>query len=259
MNRFAWAVGAIWVFVLTVPMWSPCDPTASAAGVWQPSGEAGLFGTDSLGRDVACRTLLGGWRLSLTAIVSAILATGLGSLAGLLLGWFAEHRLAGIVTWLADVALIIPTIVVALLAAVALPTAMAVIVATVAAGAPLTLRVMMDLTSGSRDSGYVRVARLRRDRTVSIIACEVLPANLRALGGDLAHRTVLALQLGAALHVLGFGPDPPNADWGTMMIENLPGLSLNPAAVVAPALALGVVAATVGLLAHLMADRSGAQ
>lgn len=249
----------VWLVVLLAPWWLPCDPTASVAGVWQPGGEGRLLGTDNLGRDVACRTLVGGWRLSLTALVAAVLASGLGTVAGLALGWSAEHRLAGPLTGLADVALAVPTMVVALVAAVALPTSTAVVVATVISGAPLTLRIMADLTVGCRESGYVRVARLRRDRTLSILLREVLPANLRAVTGDLAHRTVLALQLGAALHVLGFGPGPPRADWGTMMKENLPGLSLNPAAAVAPALALGIVAATVGLLAHLTADRVGAR
>lgn len=247
----------VWSVVLLAPWSPPCDPTASVAGVWQPEG--GLLGTDNLGRDVACRTLVGGWRLSLTALVAAALASGLGTVAGLVLGWFAEHRLAGALTGVADVALAVPTIVLALVAAVALSTPVAVVVATVISGAPLTLRIMMDLTAGCRASGYVRVARLRGDPTLSILLREVLPANLRAVTGDVAHRTVLALQLGAALHVLGFGPGPPSADWGTMMQENLTGLSLNPAAVVAPALALGTVAATVGVLAHLTADRAGAR
>ncbi len=252
-------VAVVWAVVLLAPLWSPCEPYAISAGVWQSGSEAGLLGTDSLGRDVACRTLLGGWRLSLSALVAAVVASALGALAGLTAGWFAEHRVAGFVSWLADVALVIPAIVVALAAATALPSAAAVLIATVATGAPLTLRIVMDVTAGSRQSGYVRAARLRRDRTMSIVLADVVPAHARTVGGDMAHRTVLALQLGAALHVLGFGPDPPDADWGTMIIENLPGLSLNPAAVVAPALALAFIAATVGLLAHFMTDGASPQ
>jgi ABC-type dipeptide/oligopeptide/nickel transport system permease subunit len=72
-------------------------------------------------------------------------------------------------------------------------------------------------------------------------------------------RTVVALQVTAALHLLGLGPAPPTPDWATMLVENLPGLGLNPAAVVAPALALAAVAGAVGALTHVVGNRSGAR
>ena len=45
----------------------------------------------------------------------------------------------------------------------------------------------------------------------------------------------------AGLAFLGFGQPPPAANWGTMINENRDGLSLNPWAVIVPALLIAVL------------------
>lgn len=252
---------AVWALAIIPVVWQPCDPVALVGAVWQPPGDGHLFGTDNLGRDVGCRALVGGWRICATAVLAGALATAVGAFAGMLTAWGARTgRTARWITAAAsDVALVLPPLVVALVAAVALPAPLAVVVATLLTGAPLTLRVVSDITREARASGFVRVARLRGDRTAAILLQEVLPANARLVGGEFAQRTVMGLQFGVGLHVLGFGPSPPTADWGSALLENISGIGLNPWAVFVPALALGVLAAAIGLLAHHLADRAGAR
>jgi peptide/nickel transport system permease protein len=45
----------------------------------------------------------------------------------------------------------------------------------------------------------------------------------------------------AGLAFLGFGQPPPAANWGTMINENREGLSLNPWAVIVPALLIALL------------------
>ena len=81
------------------------------------------------------------------------------------------------------------------------------------------------------------------------------PALAGVVGADVGLRCVLALQLAAALSLLGFGPAPPAPDWAAMLRENLPGVTLNPAALVAPAAALAALTLLVAALGHAAATR----
>lgn len=252
---------AVWALAIIPVVWQPCDPVALVGAVWQPPGDGHLFGTDNLGRDVGCRALVGGWRICATAVLAGALATAVGAFAGMLTAWGARTgRTARWITAAAsDVALVLPPLVVALVAAVALPAPLAVVVATLLTGAPLTLRVVSDITREARasaSSGWPGYAVTGPRRSCCRRCCR---ANARLVGGEFAQRTVMGLQFGVGLHVLGFGPSPPTADWGSALLENISGIGLNPWAVFVPALALGVLAAAIGLLAHHLADRAGAR
>jgi peptide/nickel transport system permease protein len=229
--------------------WAPNEPTARLGAPWAPPGDGLLLGADVAGRDVASRVLAGGADLVVLALVAATLSTVLGTSAGLAAGWrpsVADRFLSR----LADVALAVPFLLVALVLAASLPGWTAVVVGTAAGGAPLTLRLVRDATRQVGASGYVEAARCRGERPAVILAREVLPAVGGLVAAEAAMRAVVALQLAAALGLLGFGPAPPAPDWGAMLRENLPGMTLNPAAVAAPAVALTAVSLPVALAAR---------
>ncbi|MGF1663066.1 MAG: ABC transporter permease subunit, partial [Kineosporiaceae bacterium] len=200
---------------------------------------------------VLARTLHGGRAVTLTALAAAVTATAVGTAAGLWSGW-TDGRAARAAGALADLTLAVPLLLVALLAAGGLPGPLAVVVATVVGGAPLTMRVVADATRGARRAGYVEAALGRGERASVVLLREVLPAHAGLVGADLALRFVVALQLAAALAVLGFGPPPPAPDWAAMLRENLTGAGLNAAAVLAPAAALTLLAAGVAGVAHVL-------
>lgn len=245
------------VLAVTGPGLTPHDHLATVAPPWSSPGGSLVLGSDGLGRDVVARVLAGGRDLVLTALVAAAAASALGVLIGLWTGWSTGWATRAVHA-VADVALVLPPLLVVLVVAVILPGPAAVVAGTVATGAPLTLRLVADATRDARQLDYVRASLLRGESTQSILLREVLPANARLVAADLGLRTVVALQVTAALHLLGFGPAPPAPDWATMLVENLPGLDLNPAAVVAPALALAAVAGAVAAVTHVVGDRSGA-
>jgi peptide/nickel transport system permease protein len=226
------------------------DPLRTVTTPWAPPGPALPLGADGLGRDVLARVLAGGRQLTLVALGSAIVASTLGLAAGLWAGWSASAAARALRSG-ADLLLALPLLLVALVAAVRLPGPAAVLVGTVLGGTPLTLRVMADATRGARHAGYVEAALTRGESPVGVAVREVLPAHAGLAAADLGQRTVLAVTLGAALAALGFGPPPPAPDWAVMLRENLTGIGLNPAATLAPALALAVVAGSVAALAGL--------
>ncbi|GLU50192.1 ABC transporter permease [Nocardiopsis ansamitocini] len=233
---------------------APYSPTSPVTAAWAAPTTAHPLGADALGRDVWSRVVAGGRSLVLTAIPAALAASVVGVAGGLAAGW-AGRRTDRILTGVADVFLAVPSLLLALVAATRLPGSAAVIVATVCGGAPLTLRVVRDAVTQIRHTGYVIAARTRGERSVAILVREVLPAMSGLVGADLGLRLVIALQIAAALGLLGFGAAPPAPDWALMLRENMTGVALNPAAVAAPAVALGLMTTTLALFAQSTAHR----
>ncbi len=244
------ALLAVLAVVVVGALWTPHDPAAVVGPAWSPPGGDALLGTDALGRDVLSRVLAGGAELTLVALLAAVCASAVGLAWGLVAGWAGRGG-----AWVADVLMAVPFLVLALLFAVTLPGWPAVVAGTVCGGAPLTARLVGDLTRRARTAGYVEAALGRGESTASVLCREVLPSISRYAVADAALRFVVALQVASALAVLGFGAQPPAPDWGLMLRENLPGAVLNPAGVLGPAAALAVLSLAVALAGHGVAPR----
>ncbi|WP_017573639.1 ABC transporter permease [Nocardiopsis halotolerans] len=235
---------------------APLDPTAHVGAPWRGPVPEHPLGTDALGRDVWSRVLAGGGRLLAVSVTAAVCASLVGVVGGLVAGW-AGGAADRALTAAADLMLAVPSLLLALVAAVALPGRAAVVVATVCGGAPLTLRVVRDAVRSIRESGYVEAALCRGERTASVLTREVLPAARGLVAADLGLRLVVALQVASALGVLGFGVSPPEPDWALMLRENMAGAAMNPWAVAAPATALGVTTVVLALSAQFSSRRDG--
>ncbi|WP_424639524.1 ABC transporter permease subunit [Embleya sp. AB8] len=244
------------VVVVVGPALTPYDPAAPVDVPWARADGGHLLGTDVLGRDVLSRVLAGGRRLLAVAAPAAALACVIGTLCGLAAAG-ARRSVGRAVDLVADVLIAVPAVLPALLLAAALPGPGAVIAATVVSGVPLTARIVADAATRTLASGYVRAARLRAERLPTILLREVVPSMSALLAADFGLRFVTALQLSCVLGVLGLGGTvPPAGDWAVMLRENLPGATLNPAALAAPALLLTVLALAVAGAAHTAARAS---
>jgi peptide/nickel transport system permease protein len=73
---------------------------------------------------------------------------------------------------------------------------------------------------------------------------------------DLGLRFVYVVLLLASLSFLGLGVQPPAADWGSLVRENIGGLPLGSAAVIMPALAIASLTIAVNLLIDNLPGRS---
>ncbi|MCE7079599.1 ABC transporter permease [Streptomyces sp. ST2-7A] len=260
LRRRLLAPVAAFVLLATVglgPLLAPYPPNHTVGPPWASPDGSTLLGTDALGRDILSRVLAGGTGLLSLALVAALATVLLGTAAGLWSGW-AGGRTARRVAWMCDLLLAVPAPVLALVLATALSGASAVITASVMAGAPLTARVVADEVAVLRRDGWVRVAVERGERVPAVLFRELLPALRGLVTADAGLRLVTALQLAAALSVLGLGPQPPTPDWALMLREGLPGAGLNPAALLAPALALALCAWVLGAAARSAGRPGGA-
>ena len=104
--------------------------------------------------------------------------------------------------------------------------------------------VAMDITALE----YVEVARLRGEPLRWIIFQEVAPNALPALVAEFGLRVSYSLLFISSLSFLGFGVQPPLADWGSLVRENVLVIGFGGFAALYPAGALALLAVGVSLV-----------
>ncbi|MGQ7752701.1 ABC transporter permease subunit [Streptomyces sp. WC2508] len=161
----------------------------------------------------------------------------------------------------ADVAILLPPLLGIMLIALAWPGGgrWAVIAAAIVLGTPYAVRVVAAAASPLATSGYVEAAQARGESTPYIALREILP-NLRGMVLTLfGLRFVEAVYVISMAGFLQIGPQPPASDWSLMVRENASGILLNPWAVIAPSVAIAVLAVTVNLVTLSLAPGTTAK
>lgn len=235
------------------PFLAPQDPGRTIGTAYLPAAADLPLGTDNLGRDVLSRFLAGGWPVLVLPAVTVVVSTAIGVAAGLALaaGRGRGRRSVQVL----DLLLVLPPILVLVLLAFALGTGVAtLLVIVVVLNSPFTARNVRAVADPLYDTGYVQVAITAGHSRAAVVLHEILPNVRGPILADAGNRLVGAVYLIASAGFLGLSPLPGTTNWATMAAESLGGITLNPQAVVAPALAIGAVAVSTNLLA----DRWGA-
>ncbi|WP_258348884.1 ABC transporter permease [Saccharopolyspora gregorii] len=252
--RLGWVLfAAVLLLVLLGPELAPHSPSRPVGPPFAAPGAVGLLGTDHLGRDVLSRMLHGGRPLLLTSALAALVGSAVGALAGLFASLVAGSRrwAAALVLRPLDVLAAVPPILVLLLVLTALPDRTGLVLAVVLTGAPLTARVARAAADQVLGRGHLEAAIARGEGWGWLLGREVLPLVAGPLLADAVLRFVSAVYLAAAAGFLGLsGTD---SDWGLLIVEALPGVSLQPWALLAPVLGIALLA--VGT--HFIADGAG--
>ena len=237
-------VGLIVAIAVFGPLVAPHSPTEFiAAPNSGPSGDA-LFGADALGRDVFSRFLHGGltvlWMAAAATIVGIALGVGVGLVAA-----YARNWLDDLLMRANDVVLAFPQIILALLAVSALGAKLWLIVLTVGlTHAPRVARVMRGAAQEVVERDFVKAAEAVGEKRSRIIFGELLPNVTSPLLVEIGLRMTYSIGLVAAISFLGFGLQPPTADWGLMINENRLSITVQAWSVLLPVLAIGAL--TVG-------------
>jgi ABC-type dipeptide/oligopeptide/nickel transport system permease subunit len=215
------------------------------------------LGTDFLGRDVLSRLLHGGRTVVALAGLATLLAYAGGTLIGLIAG-FTRSIADPLLMRAMDVLLAFPPILFLLvLATGAGATPAAVVIGIAIIQMPGIARVIRAATLETSVRGYVEAAVARGEPTWRILRREILPNIVSTIVADGGPRFTVSILLVAGLNFLGLGIRPPSADWAVMISENRTGLTVNPWAVVAPALLIGVLTVSVNLVADSIARTRG--
>jgi len=205
-----------------------------------PSSDAWL-GTDALGRDVLSRFLYGG----LSVLVLSGLSTALGMTVGVTVGLLAAYsrgNLDDLLMRTMDVFLSLPAIVLGLLLAATVgPKLWLLVVAVGITTMPRAARVTRGAAVEVVERDFVRAAEAIGIPRRRIILSELLPNVSSPLIAETTLRMSFNVAVVAGLSFLGFGLQPPAADWGLMINENQNGLTLQPWPVLLPVIAIALL------------------
>jgi peptide/nickel transport system permease protein len=246
------------------PLFAPQAPADFAGAPYEKPSSFALLGTDNLGRDVLSRFLWGGRSiLGLSAAATAI-GLALGALIGLVAA-YSRSLLDDVLMRGMDVILAFPSIVLALVAVATVGPKLWLIVLVVGLTTmPRVARVTRGAALEIVERDYVNAAEAMGESRFRILVGEILPNVTSPLMVEASLRLTFSIGLIAGLSFLGFGLQPPAADWGLMINENRQGLTVQPWGVVMPVLAIALLTVGTSLIgdgisrASAGIDRGGA-
>jgi peptide/nickel transport system permease protein len=214
----ATVLGIIAVAVVFGPFLIPYKPNAVDLTVFQkPPSLAHPLGTDSAGRDVLARLLIGG-RVSLViGCLVALMSTSVGLVLGAVAGFY--RGIADFLTLrLTEVVLSFPGLVaVALAAALFGPSTRLLIVVLSLFSWPTPCLIVRAMTLSLRKVDYVVASRAAGASNARIVLLDIVPAVLSPLTVFATVAVAQAILAEAGLSFLGFGVPPPDASWGNML------------------------------------------
>lgn len=251
-GRVGFAIVAFWLLVAVFgPIIAPysigefVDRTVFAG-----ASSAYWLGTDFLGRDVLSRLMWGARFTVLLALGAAILAVTIGTSLALfsaIRGGWVDEVLARIM----DTLISMPSKILALVLVAAFGSSLTLLLAIAAfTYVPGNYRIARALAMNLIALDFVQVARARGEGTAYIAWREVLPNMIHPLMADMGLRFVFIVLLLSGLSFLGLGVQPPHADLGSLVRENVSGLTDGSLAIIVPAIAIATL--TVG--ANLLID-----
>jgi peptide/nickel transport system permease protein len=182
----------------------------------QPMGGAYLLGTTSLGRDIFSQLVAGSRSALMVGLTAAICVAAVGTLVGLLAGYFGG-RIDALLMRLADVALAIPFLpFVIVLAGFFRANTWNVVIAVALLLWPNTARVIRAQVLTVKERAYVEAARVTGASDMRILFVHVAPniLPLTFLYGSVAIGWAILTE--AAVSFVGFG-DPSRISWGYML------------------------------------------
>lgn len=180
-----------------------------------------LMGTDDLGRDVFTRVLYGARTSLRVGIVAVGIALITGSLVGFTAGFFGRWWDA-IVMRVMDVVLSFPTILLAIaIVAMRGPGIFNTMLAVGIVAIPVYARIARASTIGLREQEFVTAARAVGVRERRILLRHVMPNALSPLIVQATLGIATAILNAAALGFLGLGAQPPDVEWGAMLVDSI--------------------------------------
>jgi peptide/nickel transport system permease protein len=226
LRRGWWMVippALIILIAIVSPLLETHDPERVAGNSSTSPNGTFWFGTDSSGLDVYSRTIAATRVNLIIAISVTLLATAVGILIGLGIGWNESRR--GPIGWLArgvarvvDLAQAVPAVLTGLVvvtfygaSTLSLTLALAVILA------PIQVRLVRTEVLRVRSEPYIDAARMAGLRESRITTRHVLPNSSWAALENTSVIFAVSVILTAALGFIGVGLPPPTPEWGSML------------------------------------------
>lgn len=230
---------AVTLLAVFVPVFSPFDALRQDLSLrLTPPGSGHILGTDELGRDVFTR-LFAGTRVSLLiAMIPTALAVVLGTVLGIF-GAYLGKIPDMFITWLVDVTLAFPGMLIAMVIMYSFGGSMSsVVLSIILMECGSIARVVRSVTLFILENEYILAAKTMGVSKAAVVVRHILP--------NLAPTLIVLFTLNipgsilseSALSFIGIGIQPPGVSLGLMVSQsktflfNMPWLSLVPSGMV---------------------------
>jgi len=239
---------ALIVLAIAAPWFSPYQPTKILTDEsYQLMSDSMLLGGDYLGRDMVSRLMYG---LQITLGVTFVV-TVLAFFIGCLLGFLAAV-LDGIwdtvLSRVVDAFIALPAIMIALIVIGALGSSLPVLIVTLALiDSTRVFRVARALAMNIVVADFIEAARIRGEGLKWIMWREIMPNVMGPLAAEFGIRFTYTILFISALGFLGLGMQPPHADLGLLIRENMQGLLFGSFAPLYPALVISLITITINI------------
>ncbi|GGF47941.1 peptide ABC transporter permease [Aliidongia dinghuensis] len=215
---------------------------------FEPISAEAWLGSDYLGRDMLSRVLMGARYtvgISLAAVIVACFFGVVLGMAAAVTGGLFDTLLSRFLDAMSS----IPSKLFGLVVVAAVGSSIPVLIVTLAViYIPGAYRFARALAVNINTMDFITVARIRGESVFYLIGSEILPNIIRPVLADLGLRFVFIVLLLSGLSFLGLGLQPPYADWGALVRENIGGLPFAAPAVIVPSIAIASLTISVNLL-----------
>ena len=243
------------LLTLLGPVIAPYNAAATSADSLAGPSAAHWLGTDSIGRDVLSRLIMGGRTTLLITFIAVTLAVAGGLVLGLWSG-YVGGLVDQIVMRLLDVVFAFPVFLLAIAVVAALgPTVPNLILTIAIVYTPRLARVVRAPVLSVKRWDHVEAARSVGVGELRIALRHVLPLVVSPILVETSLVLAQTIFTVTALSFLGLGPPPPDPNWGAMLSEARQFMELAPLTVVGPALAIVFATLTFIVLANGLRER----
>lgn len=209
---------------------------------------AHFFGTDKSGRDIFSRVIFGARTTLLSAIGVVFFSVAIGVPLGLISGYYGK-AIDSVIMRVWDIILAFPSLLLAFVFVAAFGKG--IVNAVLAIGIvyiPMISRLARSLALTEKNKIYVQAARSLGYSKTRILFRHIFPNCFSTLIAEITLDLGYAILDLASLNFIGFGVQPPTADWGAMLQDGLAYLSMYPLMALAPGIAIIVTVVSINIL-----------
>ena len=252
---FAGLAAALLLITIFAKYICPYDPYAQdLTQAMQPPSAAHLMGTDTYGRDMLSRVLIGAQTSISSTFALVAIITVFGTVVGIFCGYYGGI-VDSVMMRISDVCLAFPGLVFAMAVAAILDGGVRnAVIALALISWPKYSRIARGQTLSVKNLPYMQASQLAGDSVLQMIFRHVLP-NIAGpiLVTSMLDIGTMMMEI-AGLSFLGLGAQPPVAEWGSMMSSGRSMLQTYPWIVLSPGLAIFVSVVIFNLLGDTIRD-----
>jgi peptide/nickel transport system permease protein len=212
------------------------------------------FGTDMLGRDILSRLIYGSRVSLLVGFASVLLGASIGTSLGLISGFFGG-AVDSVISWLMNVQLAFPFILLALFIMSAFGGGMTTLVFVLAIGVWVNYgRIMRGQVMSVKENTYIIAARASGVSLPKILVRHVLPNAFSPIIVVASFTMASTILAEAGLSFLGLGLPPTIPSWGQMLSDGRDYISSAWWIAVVPGLMISLTVLGINLLGDWLRD-----